>query len=97
MLDYDVAIIGCGPVGGLAANLLGKAGVRTLVVERVAEPHPLPRAVHIDHEVMRLFQSAGLTERLAPLMRDTQGHMHIGADGGVIRYMGTAGRPRPFG
>jgi 3-(3-hydroxy-phenyl)propionate hydroxylase len=29
-------------------------------------------------------------------MRDTQGHMHIGADGGVIRYLGTAGRPRPF-
>lgn len=97
MQDYDVAIIGCGPVGGLAANLLGKAGIKTLVVERIAEPHPLPRAVHIDHEVMRLFQSAGLTERLAPLMRDTQGHMHIGADGGVIRYMGTAGRPRPFG
>lgn len=97
MLDYDVAIIGCGPVGGLAANLLGKAGVRTLVVERVAEPHPLPRAVHIDHEVMRLFQSAGLVDRLTPMMRDTQGHMHIGADGGVIRYMGTAGRPRPFG
>lgn len=97
MLDYDVVIIGCGPVGGLAANLLGKAGVKTLVVERVAEPHPLPRAVHIDHEVMRLFQSAGLADRLAPMMRETQGHMHIGADGGVIRYMGTAGRPRPFG
>ena len=97
MQDYDVAIIGCGPVGGLAANLLGKAGIKTLVVERVAEPHPLPRAVHIDHEVMRLLQSAGLSDRLAPMVRDTQGHMHIGADGGVIRYMGTAGRPRPFG
>ena len=97
VLDYDVVVIGCGPVGGLAANLLGKAGVKTLVVERVAEPHPLPRAVHIDHEVMRLFQSAGLVDRLVPMMRDTQGHMHIGADGGVIRYMGTAGRPRPFG
>jgi 3-(3-hydroxy-phenyl)propionate hydroxylase len=95
--DYDVAIIGCGPVGGLAANLLGKAGVRTLVIERVAEPYPLPRAVHIDHEVMRLFQSAGLADPLAPMMRETQGHMHIGADGGVIRYMGTVGRPRPFG
>lgn len=97
MSDFDVAIIGCGPVGGLAANLLGKAGLRTLVLEREADPHPLPRAVHIDHEVMRLFQSVGLTERLAPLMRDTQGHMHIGADGGVIRYMGTAGQPRPYG
>ena len=46
---------------------------------------------------MRLFQSVGLTERLTPLMRDTQGHMHIGADGGVIRNMGTGGNPRPYG
>ena len=58
-MSYDVAIVGCGPVGALAANLLGRAGLRTLVLEREAELHPLPRAVHIDHEMMRLFQSAG--------------------------------------
>ena len=97
MQEFDVAIIGCGPVGGIAANLLGRAGLKVIVVEREAAPHPLPRAVHIDHEIMRILQSAGLAERIAPLMRDTQGHMHIGADGGVIRYLGTAGRPRPFG
>ena len=97
MLEYDVAIIGCGPVGGIAANLLGKAGVRTLVVERAAEPHPLPRAVHIDHEIMRVLQNIGLTDVLGDRVRDTQGHLHIGADRGVIRYLGTAGRPRPFG
>ena len=94
---YDVAIIGCGPVGALAANLLGKAGLRTIVVEEAAQPFPLPRAVHLDHEMMRLFQSAGVIDRVAPDMRDTEGHLHVGADGGVIRYMGTVGAPRPFG
>lgn len=94
---YDVAIVGCGPVGALAANLLGRAGLSVLVLEQEAAPHPLPRAVHLDHEMMRVFQNAGLVERLAPLMRETEGHLHIGADGGVIRYLGTAGRAKRFG
>lgn len=93
---FDVAIIGCGPVGAFAANLLGKAGHSVLVVEQAAQPYPLPRAVHLDHEMMRLFQSAGVIDRVAPDMRDTEGHLHVGADHGVIRYMGTVGRPRPF-
>lgn len=94
---FDLAIIGCGPVGALAANIAGIAGLSVLVIDRETDPHPLPRAVHLDHEMMRLFQSVGLADRIAPLMRETQGHLHIGADHGVIRYMGTAGRPKPFG
>ncbi len=94
---HDVAIVGCGPVGALAANLLGRAGLSVLVLEQEAAPHPLPRAVHLDHEMMRLFQNAGLVERVAPLMRETEGHLHIGADGGAIRYLGTAGRAKRFG
>jgi len=93
---FDVAIIGCGPVGAFAANLLGKTGLSVLVIEKEARPYPLPRAVHLDHEMMRLFQSAGVIDRVAPDMRDTEGHLHVGADHGVIRYMGTAGRPRPY-
>jgi len=96
-MPYDVAIVGCGPVGALAANLLGRAGLSVLVLEQEVAPHPLPRAVHLDHEMMRLFQNAGLVERLTPLMRETEGHLHIGADGGVIRYLGTAGRAKRFG
>jgi len=96
-VTYDVAIIGCGPVGALAANLLGKAGLHTLVVEREAELHPLPRAVHVDHEMMRLFQAAGVIDRVGPHMRETDGNLHVGADGHVIRYLGTAGLPRPYG
>lgn len=94
---HDVIIIGCGPVGALAANLLGKVGLSVLVLEKEASPHPLPRAVHIDHEMMRLFQSAGVIDRVLPDVQETDGHLHIGADHGAIRYMGSVGKPRPFG
>jgi 3-(3-hydroxy-phenyl)propionate hydroxylase len=95
--DWDVAVIGCGPVGAFAANLLGRAGLRTIVLEQASKPYPLPRAVHIDHEIMRLLQSVGLTERIEPTMVAGEGNLHIGADGGVIRYMGSAGEARPYG
>lgn len=94
---YDLAVIGCGPVGALTANLAAIAGLKVVVLDREAIPHPLPRAVHLDHEMMRLFQAVGLDAAIAPGMRETEGHLHIGADHGVIRYMGTAGRPKPFG
>ena len=96
-MDFDVAIIGCGPVGALAANLLGKAGLAVVVLEKALDHYPLPRAVHLDHEMMRLFQSAGVIDRIAPDCVATDGHLHVGADHGVIRYMGTVGKPRPFG
>jgi 3-(3-hydroxy-phenyl)propionate hydroxylase len=94
---FDVAIIGCGPVGAMAANLLGRAGLSVVVLEKELTHYPLPRAVHLDHEMMRLFQSAGVIDRVLPDMIDTDGHMHIGADHQVIRYMGTVGMARPFG
>lgn len=94
---YDVAIIGCGPVGAMAANLLGRAGLNVVVLEKERTHYPLPRAVHLDHEMMRLFQSAGVIERVEPDMVATDGHLHVGADHGTIRYMGTVGKPRPFG
>ena len=95
--DHDVAVIGCGPVGALAANLLAREGLSVLVIDRESALHPLPRAVHLDHEMMRLFQLAGLAETILTGMRETEGHLHVGADHGVIRYLGTAGLAKPFG
>lgn len=94
---FDVAIIGCGPVGALAANLLAREGLSVVVLEQETSLHPLPRAVHLDHEMMRLFQQAGVIERVEPDMTATDGHLHVGADGDAIRYMGTVGKPKPFG
>lgn len=61
----DVAIVGYGPVGQLLAILLGQRGHRVEVIERWPEPYPLPRAVHFDHEVGRILQSAGVAGALA--------------------------------
>ena len=57
---YDVAIIGYGPVGATLANQLGQAGWRVAVIERETQIHPLPRAIHFDGEVMRVFQGIGV-------------------------------------
>jgi len=95
--QFDVAVIGAGPVGALAACLLGKAGLSVVVLEKDLAHYPLPRAVHCDHEIMRLFQSAGVIDRVLPDMVDTDGHLHVGAAAQAIRYMGTVGLARPFG
>ncbi|MDQ8705410.1 bifunctional 3-(3-hydroxy-phenyl)propionate/3-hydroxycinnamic acid hydroxylase [Streptomyces sp. LHD-70] len=61
---YDVAIIGYGPTGETAANLLGALGRKVVVVERDAEVYSRARAISTDEEVLRIWQRAGLAERL---------------------------------
>lgn len=61
---YDVAVIGYGPTGATAANLLGQLGLKVLVVERDPDVYGRARAISTDEEVMRIWQSAGLAERL---------------------------------
>ncbi|MDO3686614.1 bifunctional 3-(3-hydroxy-phenyl)propionate/3-hydroxycinnamic acid hydroxylase [Micromonospora sp. C28ISP2-4] len=62
--EVEVAVIGCGPVGALTANLLGARGVSTLVVERSATPHGQPRAFSCDDEALRVYQQAGLLDEV---------------------------------
>ncbi|GHE58961.1 MULTISPECIES: bifunctional 3-(3-hydroxy-phenyl)propionate/3-hydroxycinnamic acid hydroxylase [Streptomyces] len=60
--DFDVAIIGYGPVGQCAAALLGRAGHRVVVLERHPNLYEGPRATHIDQEVLRLLDAVGARE-----------------------------------
>lgn len=68
-----VVVIGAGPTGTTAANLLGRYGIGCLVLERRADVYPLPRAVHFDDEVFRIFADLGLGERVASISRPTPG------------------------
>lgn len=62
---YDVAIIGYGPTGATAANLLGQLGLKVVVIERDPDIYNRARAISTDEEVMRIWQRVGLAERLA--------------------------------
>jgi 3-(3-hydroxy-phenyl)propionate hydroxylase len=57
-----VAVVGAGPVGVTAANLLGGYGVQTLVIDRETTIVDYPRAVGVDDEALRTFQAAGLVD-----------------------------------
>ena len=67
-VETDVAVVGAGPVGLLTALLLGRRGVSVAIVERWPNFYPLPRACTIDHEAIRILQSAGLAEEFEPLI-----------------------------
>ena len=94
----DVAILGYGPVGALLANLLGQAGLTVAVYERETAIHPLPRAVHFDGEVMRIFQSAGLAEHIALATRPSSQGMHfVNAEGRTLLVRRGIDGPGPHG
>ena len=69
-----VVVIGAGPTGASAAIMLGQRGIRCLVLERWPEVYPLPRAVHFDDEVFRIFASMGLADEVAAISRPLPGH-----------------------
>lgn len=82
--DVDVLIVGYGPVGATLANLLGRSGVSTLVLEREAAAYHLPRAVHVDDEVMRVFQATGLAEEIAARTHVSPGMRFVCAEGRLL-------------
>lgn len=78
--DADVVIVGLGPVGAVAANLAGAAGLKVLVLDRDVAPFAQPRAIVFDAEIMRVFDSIGLAETLACVTRPLGGSVYLGAD-----------------
>jgi 3-(3-hydroxy-phenyl)propionate hydroxylase len=60
--SVDVLIAGLGPVGATAANLLGRYGLRTLVIDKADDIFMAPRAIVLDNEALRILQMAGLED-----------------------------------
>ncbi|BCY12209.1 3-(3-hydroxyphenyl)propionate hydroxylase [Actinoplanes sp. L3-i22] len=68
-----VVIVGAGPTGITAAIMLAGRGIACLVLDRFAGPYPLPRAVHFDDEVFRIFAGLGLADGLRGISRPAPG------------------------
>ncbi|MEM8706928.1 MAG: bifunctional 3-(3-hydroxy-phenyl)propionate/3-hydroxycinnamic acid hydroxylase [Actinomycetota bacterium] len=64
MPDADLVIVGCGPVGVMAALRARQFGLSVIAVDRDTDVYPLPRAVAMDDEIQRLFDTAGLLDGL---------------------------------
>ncbi len=67
-VDFDVAIVGCGPVGQLLAMLLGRQGHKVVILERHKAFYPLPRAVTFDDETARTLSGIGFDPDTDPKM-----------------------------
>ena len=57
---YDVAIVGCGPSGAVAAALLGQRGLRVWIGDSAQAIYDKPRAFAMDHEILRVLQQLGV-------------------------------------
>lgn len=90
-VDADVVIVGYGPVGQVLGILLAQLGRRVTVLERWPVPYQLPRAVHFDHEVGRIFQSSGIGTDLRALSEPGDAYEWRNAAGTTLLRFGRAG------
>src|SRR4051795_5284158 len=96
-LTYDVLIVGYGPVGATLAALLVRHGLSVAVAEQAAGVYDKPRAITLDHEVMRVFQACGVAHEVEKFTAPHPGTHYLGVDGQVIRIYDPQPPPHPLG
>lgn len=95
--SYDVAIVGFGPSGVVAAGLLGQAGLKVYACDKLARVYEIPRAIALDHEIMRVFQQLGVVDAIQPYCEPFTPSEYFGVDGQLIRRMTMVEPPFPQG
>lgn len=86
--SVDVLVVGAGPTGLLTANLLGQAGVTTLIVDKAPGPLNLPRAISIDDEGCRSIAAAGLGDALRHILKPGAGSRYMDETGRIVGEVG---------
>lgn len=83
-IETDVLVIGSGPTGLTAANLLADYGVSVTLIERNPGSGDEPRAISATDETLRVMQRLGVMDVLAPEMLMDTGARYFGRGGKVI-------------
>lgn len=65
MDDYDVVVVGAGPGGSAAASFLGRAGVRTLLVDKAHFPRDKSCGDAVCSKSVAVLEELGLAEALS--------------------------------
>ncbi len=84
MNEYDLAIVGRGPVGLALAAFAAQLKLRVAIIEKHRDSYALPRAGHVDHEIVRLFQSVGVAEAMLEDSYPTTEYVWVNAGGEVM-------------
>lgn len=86
----SVLVVGGGPTGLAAGNLLGALGVSTLLVERNPVTSDDAKAISLDEESMRYLQMASLDRAIYPIIVPGTGTRYFGARGQALVHAGAA-------
>ena len=90
--DFDVAIVGLGPVGHIVAALLGQAGHSVGIFDRQPSLYPLPRIGHLDHEAMRIVQAVGDADAFEAAAYACKSYDWLNAAGQVLIHFDRSGQ-----
>lgn len=93
-MNVDVIIVGLGPTGATLAALLGQRGIRVAAFDRLPDLYPLPRAIGLDHEVMRIMQELGIADKVQQHTAPYRPSEYRGMEGQLIKRLDMA--PAPF-
>ena len=93
----DVIVVGLGPTGAALTGLLAQRGLRVAAFDRLPDLYPLPRAIGMCHEAMRLFQELGIAERLQPHLAAYRPSEYRGVQGQLIKRLDMAPAPHLLG
>jgi len=94
---FDVALVGFGPTGAVAAALLGGMGLKVWVGDRLHGVYDKPRAIALDHEILRVFQQIGVVDAVMPHLEPFTPSEYFGVDGQLIKRMTMTAPPYPLG
>ncbi|MEM9085050.1 MAG: bifunctional 3-(3-hydroxy-phenyl)propionate/3-hydroxycinnamic acid hydroxylase [Pseudomonadota bacterium] len=80
----DILIVGLGPVGAVMASLCARQGLKVLAIERDLEIYKQPRAIVLDHEVMRLLNLIDCADGVLAHSIPSMGYHFVNQDWEVL-------------
>ena len=92
--NFDVIVVGCGPVGAIIANLLGMEGLNVCIIEKEKNIYDKPRAIVLDWEAMRALQYCNVAYDLEPTIIPHTGTDYLGVDNSLIKLFDP--QPPPY-